>query len=82
MALHLAAPLLLPLNTLNLSCFSNTGAHTQSKEEQQSFAVAVFLGTHKGYIFFSSHYKINMFTRLQIGSTRTMCGHYAHTSTH
>jgi hypothetical protein len=62
MALHLAAPLLLPLNTLNLSCFSNTGAHTQSKEEQQSFAVAVFLGSHKGYIFFTFSLINKLFT--------------------
>jgi hypothetical protein len=54
---NLAAPLLLPLNSLNLSWFSNTGAHTRSKEEQQSFAVVVFLGTYKGYIFFSFSFK-------------------------
>jgi hypothetical protein len=57
LALHLAAPLLLPLDIVSISLVShNTRTHTPHtlpKEEEQGFAVAVFLGTHNGYIFFS-----------------------------
>jgi hypothetical protein len=51
-----AAPLLLPLDILSITLVShNTRTHTPHtlpKEEEQDFAVAVFLGTHNGYIFF------------------------------